>query len=227
MDVVGSLSGLSEAKRKWNRLRNMIKVIIQLAPEKTIRRRSVRPVKFTGFVVKKTSTPNMLVQNKETKTPMQQIISKMVEKKTHTDQEISLESNEALFNVIDIQDEQAIKNLLDQGVSYFKHNSEGETPIHRAVKNRLFLSLKVLIEYKVPVNLVDDQGRTPLHIAILVNWPEGIDMLLEHEANIRAKTKDGYTAIHLAADIGNVALLEELLTLPGQEQVHSFYILHI
>jgi ankyrin repeat protein len=128
-----------------------------------------------------------------------------------------------LFKAVDLQDEERIIRLLKNDMSYKEENMDKEMPIHRAVENRLLQSLKILVNWKDSVNLSNSEGKTPLHFAMLRGWSEGIDLLLENGADIRAKTSKGDTTLHIAAAVGNLPLLDDLLSIFKQVTYITFF----
>ncbi|KAG8292385.1 hypothetical protein J6590_097034 [Homalodisca vitripennis] len=122
-----------------------------------------------------------------------------------------------LHTAVECQDLQLIEYLLDNGACQLTWNNAGLTPLHLAVCNRLLESLRVLLEKKPSVQVVDARdrfGRTPLHLAVADEWFAGVSLLLEAGADVKVTSNDSQTVLHLAAKKSESQLLEELLTIP-------------
>ena len=82
------------------------------------------------------------------------------------------------------------RELLDQG-------TEGETPLHLAVKYRWKPALTLLARSKF-LEQGDAKGRTPLHLAADLGDQETLRLLIGHGAKIDVKDSSGSTPIDVA-----------------------------
>ncbi|KAF6214976.1 hypothetical protein GE061_009724 [Apolygus lucorum] len=98
-----------------------------------------------------------------------------------------------------------IEYLLDQGASINKADSDGDTPLSRALRFRKRDDdddiIKLLLDRGAEVDTVNSEGNSPLHIAISKYDRVGfkvIKMLLDHGAEVDAKDAEGNTPLMLA-----------------------------
>nr|XP_026490186.1 transient receptor potential channel pyrexia-like isoform X1 [Vanessa tameamea] len=118
-----------------------------------------------------------------------------------------------------------IKELLDAGVSITCLNSSGQTPLHVCVKNELEEPLQILANYATKdinpltamVDVKDKDGYTVLQAAVRAAWVPGVCIALESGADVTMKANDGETPIHSAATLGNLDVLNEILSLAKQK----------
>ncbi|CAH2097462.1 unnamed protein product [Euphydryas editha] len=118
-----------------------------------------------------------------------------------------------------------IKALLDAGVSISCLNSAGLTPLHLCVKDKLEEPLQILANYayKNPdpltasVDVKDKEGHTVLQAAVEAAWVPGVCIALEAGADVTMKANDGETPIHSAANLGDIDVLNEMLSLAKQK----------
>jgi len=57
--------------------------------------------------------------------------------------------------------------------------------------------LHSLLQFGLPINVLDDNRNTPLHHAVLVGFPAGVQILIEHNADILMHNGDGIGALQL------------------------------
>lgn len=87
------------------------------------------------------------------------------------------------------------------------------TPLQYACKNGFLNSVRILLQYKVDINISERRfGYTALHLAVMGGYVECVRLLLSAGADIFAKANDTKkAALHYAADSGSVDCLKELL----------------
>lgn len=86
----------------------------------------------------------------------------------------------------------------DPNIMYVK-DEEGKTALHWATGRGQLEVIKVLIRYKVNINVKNDMGGTPLHVAASQAQPEALKILLANGANVHARGDSGATPLHFAA----------------------------
>jgi cytohesin len=121
-----------------------------------------------------------------------------------------------LHTAVENEDLDSITFLLEKDACIRTWNQAGETPLHLAVRKRLTEPLKKMLSSSQScpvVDVRDSSGRTPLHLAISLQWAQGFDILIESNADLKATTNQKETVLHLAAERGNHAMLEELLSI--------------
>ncbi|XP_045513492.1 transient receptor potential channel pyrexia-like [Pieris brassicae] len=132
-----------------------------------------------------------------------------------------------LHTAVELENINAITELLDIGASVSCLNSEGQTPMHLCVKKRLHEPLQVLANYEylnvdplsAVVDVKDKDGYTVLQEAVEEAWVPGVCIALEAGADVTLKAYDGQTPVHSAADIGNIDVLLEILSVARQKGI--------
>ena len=74
----------------------------------------------------------------------------------------------------------------------------GDSALMRAVRSGKLESVRLLINRKADVNLVNKQGYTPLQLAALSGTAEKVKLLIEANADLNTKDATGRTALDLA-----------------------------
>ncbi|XP_072948321.1 transient receptor potential cation channel subfamily A member 1-like [Epargyreus clarus] len=129
-----------------------------------------------------------------------------------------------LHTAVELENMDAIKELLNAGVSIACLNAAGETPLHVCVKKELEDPLAVLANYahkdadpmSATVDVKDRDGHTVLQAAVEAAWVPGVCIALETGADVTLKANDGETPIHSAAALGNIDVLTEILSVAKQ-----------
>ncbi|KLI46273.1 ankyrin [Brachyspira hyodysenteriae] len=130
----------------------------------------------------------------------------------------ALTANETnLFNAINEQNSDNVLNILNNSTDIDINvlDTEGYTPLHRAIYNKDLNTVNVLLENEnIDVNSKLDMkvsidgwylgGATPLILASYIGDTNIVSVLLENNADIKAKDDvDGSMAIHMASANGN------------------------
>jgi ankyrin repeat protein len=109
-------------------------------------------------------------------------------------------------------DVNAVRALLDAGVSPNEEDDNGFSLLYMAVVADHTNSAKLLIERGAKVNAVDQRGMTPLLYAASADFGDDamVRLLLNAGADPSTKTKDGLTALDLARKYGHHTLAASL-----------------
>ena len=134
---------------------------------------------------------------------------------------------ENLFNAINEKDSQGVSSLIssaDTNININVLDTNGYTPIHRAVYNNdlatvneLLKNTNLNINSKLDMAVSIDGwylgGATPLILASYLGYTNIVKTLLDNNADIKARDDiDGTMAIHMAAANGNNEVIEILLS---------------
>lgn len=103
--------------------------------------------------------------------------------------------------------------LLDIGADKNAADVYGWTPLMRAVDNRHYTSVEMLLrESGIDLNVQSDTGNTALHIAAANGDEKMLSMLLATDIDRSVLNSQGSTAIQLAAALPNGGRLSELFS---------------
>lgn len=109
-------------------------------------------------------------------------------------------------------DIKALSTLLAKGANPNIQSKSGTTPLIDAIDKNSIEMVKILLEHKCyvnlvdsnDINLVDDNGDMPLHRAIKKGNRAVIELLINGGANLNAPNKRRETPLHLAVMNGNM-----------------------
>ena len=103
--------------------------------------------------------------------------------------------------------------LLHHGAELNFKDSEGNTPLHFACRNRKLNLLEYLMEksHLIDFGSTDVEGNTALHLACLHGFAEGVRTLLTTRLSVDAKNTNGYPALHLACYYGYIDIIRSLI----------------
>lgn len=108
-----------------------------------------------------------------------------------------------------------IEAFIQEGVDVNLLDSNGWTPLHKAIDKGYLEIAKLLLEYKADPNLTDCNGWTPLYRAVggfgSDSNHEIVKLLLEHKGNPNLADPDGWTPLHRVARFGSVESAKLLL----------------
>ncbi|VAI72458.1 unnamed protein product [Triticum turgidum subsp. durum] len=79
---------------------------------------------------------------------------------------------------------------------------DGATPLHYAVQVGALQTVKLLIKYRVDVNVADVDGWTPLHLAVQSRNRDITKILLVNGADQTRRTNGGKTPLDLSLCFG-------------------------
>ena len=89
-------------------------------------------------------------------------------------------------------------------------NSDGETPLITAVRERNTKTAVGILRMRPDINLQDHKGNTALHYAILNHDSNAVGRLCEAGADTSLRNKKGKSCLHTAAALANVAMLRQI-----------------
>lgn len=128
-------------------------------------------------------------------------------------EEKSLKENtgeEELLEAAEDGDIEKIKKLLnEQDVDIDCTDSNGDTPLARAVMESHIDIVRILLEYNADINLSEEVGSLVALAACNSDW-DIVKLLVSNHADIN-RMYEGLTALHYAAKKGNAELVEFLL----------------
>ncbi|XP_039749502.1 transient receptor potential channel pyrexia-like isoform X2 [Pararge aegeria] len=130
-----------------------------------------------------------------------------------------------LHTAVELSNMDCINELLEAGASIACLNSKGITPLHVCVNKELEPPLKILANYaykdadplRAMVDVKDKDGYTVLQAAVKAAWVAGVCIALEAGADVTIRAKDGETPIHCAAALGDLDVLNEILSVSKQK----------
>lgn len=110
----------------------------------------------------------------------------------------------------------------------FKQSNLG-TPMLWAVTHGDKEMLSLMLEFKAPLDAVDQDGKTPLHYAVEYRKPDIIQLLLDAKAPVDAVAKDGATPLILAETAENEEIVKMLheagavsdRSMPSRQEMHA------
>ncbi|XP_038218619.1 transient receptor potential channel pyrexia-like [Zerene cesonia] len=132
-----------------------------------------------------------------------------------------------LHVAVELQNIESIKDLISNGASVNCLNNDGLTPLHLCVKRRFEEPLKILANYpyidadplSALVDVKDKDGHTVLQSAVEDAWVPGVCIALEAGADVTLRANDGETPLHSAADLGNLDVLMEILSVAKKQNI--------
>ncbi|AHH06465.1 Hypothetical protein BCD_0399 [Borrelia crocidurae DOU] len=85
------------------------------------------------------------------------------------------------------------------------------SPLSIAIINNDFKTTKILIDYGIKINNIDETKHSPIFWAIYLNNEKIFNLLKEQGADLSLTLKNGKTPIQAAIEIENINLIELLL----------------
>jgi ankyrin repeat protein len=134
-------------------------------------------------------------------------------------------SNNSLIQAVHTSQIHKVTKLLQDGANPYKRDSEQNTPLHLAIRNKDVPIALLLIKYMNRFELYNNVGMTPFILASMLGLIAVTDAL-KHQANIYATCPKGLSALHYAAQYGNISGVKYLLSLGmpidlGSEQIDT------
>ncbi len=110
-------------------------------------------------------------------------------------------SENPLTGIVKIGDTEALRSMLQKGVSPKCAPGSPTTPLHEAVRRGLSVETQLLVKNGAPINVLDSKGLSPLHYAIKEDASFIVKMLLENGADPNLNTKSGKTPLQMAESV--------------------------
>ena len=111
-----------------------------------------------------------------------------------------------------LRDTTAVENFLALGADPNEAETDGTTPLMRAVHGQSPDIIKLLIDAGAYVRKANTYGVTPLYVAARAGDAESTEVLLRAGADANATLPSGETVLMTAARAGNPEVVRELLT---------------
>jgi ankyrin repeat protein len=104
----------------------------------------------------------------------------------------------------------AVRALLDAAPERVdQRDSNGETPLHHAVRRGQYEVMRMLAKRGADVNARSEGDVAPIHVAAIAGHAQAVDWMLERGVAIECPDEAGATPLHYAAHGGQ----EEVITL--------------
>lgn len=127
-----------------------------------------------------------------------------------------------LFKVIDYNDYELIRLLINYGVDPNVQDNDGKSVLHILVENGLKIKdtkqrdqfierLVFILKFRINVDLQDNEGRTVYHKAVIADDLLVVEKLLTKKADLTIKDKQGRTALHHTKWNGNYKIARWLI----------------
>ncbi|XP_074038167.1 uncharacterized protein isoform X2 [Leptinotarsa decemlineata] len=104
-----------------------------------------------------------------------------------------------LFQAVELNNVEKVKNLLQQGVSANSTDFELRSVLHVAVSKGYADIVELLLKYGADPNKKDMIHNTPLHLAVCLHNISIISMLINANADVSSLDNNGRTAFQLAS----------------------------
>ncbi|GKU15980.1 unnamed protein product, partial [Fusarium langsethiae] len=115
-----------------------------------------------------------------------------------------------LMRIIENNQSEIVKMLLDNGVDAAAADSNGRTPLHRASEKGHSEIIKILLDKGVDAAAADNYRWAPLHLALEKGHLEIVKMLLDKGVDAAAADSNGRTPLHRASEKGHSEIVKML-----------------
>lgn len=115
-----------------------------------------------------------------------------------------------------------VSELVEHGANLNVQNSEGQSPLHRAIRyNGPELAL-YLLSKGASTDLVDKQGNSVLHFSVIFGLDDVTAKLLTSNVAVDLQDKQGNTALHYASSLGDQKTVELLIARGADPNISNF-----
>lgn len=125
-----------------------------------------------------------------------------------------------LHELIEKEEIENIKVLIENGVDINKRDDWGDTPLHLAINLELIEIIELLINKGADVNKVDYYGKTPIRWLSSHN-KNIVKMLLEYGTDPNIKDNDGRTVLDDAYEENFIDAIELLISFGAKSIIKS------
>ncbi len=108
------------------------------------------------------------------------------------------------------------KQLIGINADVSAMDSEGQTPLHIAIRHWHEDHIRPLLKGRTNVNIRNNNGQTPLFLATAFGRFDMVNALLMAEANVNLADNSGFTPLHIAARRGHENIMISLLQAGAQ-----------
>ncbi|KAL0210620.1 hypothetical protein RCL1_005056 [Eukaryota sp. TZLM3-RCL] len=112
--------------------------------------------------------------------------------------------------------------LLQHGATITAKDSEGQSPLHYAIKASKSVLVSRLLQLNAPVSgpeCMDVNRKSPLHLAIQAQHNGIVQSLLQHKADVLARDLEGNTPLHVACTLGYTPCVPWLIQFGDKKQI--------
>lgn len=116
-----------------------------------------------------------------------------------------------------------IKMLIERGADIYAEDKNGDTPLHRAMKDRGDDTIDAYVQAlgaAVDLDVLSARGRTPLMDAVETGFARSVEKLLAAGADVTRPGTDGKTALHIALEEQQTSLALTLIESLQQRGIH-------
>lgn len=145
------------------------------------------------------------------------VVAEMMLRREKRDQSEALGGSSPLHRAAYLGLSQAVRSLITYGANEDAVDEDGETPMHKAVREGHLATAEVLVRIG-DVNALSNEGMTPLHWACLTGREEIVALLLAHGADQRM-TSDMLDQL-TPADMAHIMSHEEVMACLDQTSTY-------
>ena len=119
-----------------------------------------------------------------------------------------MDANAALLTATESGDVVSMRRLLEIG--YLRENNQVSV-LMSASKSGHADCVKLLLDYGIDVNILNENGQSTLMIACKHGHSDVVQILLNHGAQTNLQDKDGVSPLMIASEAGNFEIAKQLL----------------
>lgn len=123
-----------------------------------------------------------------------------------------LAKKDSIFSAAEFGNVSRIRELIAQGIDINQYDTEGETPLIKAIINGQLVAVKLLIESGATINKRARYGTfTPLFFAVMYGHRALTQLLISAGASVNPGVYPTWTCLHKAVESGDVQMVQDLL----------------